>query len=159
MINKTTMKTLITTLTAVALLSLGTQKASAGDREWATAGKILTGLVIGGAVAKALEPAPVYHAPAVVYTQPQVVYTAPPPPPVVATVPAPAPVYVQPAPARVYVQPAPVVVYSPPPVYYVRPAPIYPYGYYAPRPVVSFRLGFGIGGGHHHHHPHHRWHR
>lgn len=136
------MKTLIAVLTSAAVLNIGTQSVSAGDREWATAGKILTGLVIGGAVARAVEPVPVYqappvvYAPAPVYVAPQVTYA-----PVVAPAPvvASAPVYVQPA-------PAPVVVYSPPPVYYVRPAPVY---YCAPAPVVSFRFGFGGGYRHH----------
>lgn len=139
------MKTLIAILTASAVLGLSAQKAAA-DGGWATTGKILTGLVIGGAVARALEPAPtvVYAAPpAVVYTPaPAYTYT---PAPVVAAAPAvaPAPVYVQAPAAPVYVQPAPVVVYSAP-VY--RP---YPYYYCAP-PLVSFRFGFGGGRWHHH---------
>jgi hypothetical protein len=129
------MKTLIAVLTAAAVLSLGAQRASA-DGGWATTGKILTGLVIGGAVARALEPPPVVYAP------PPVVYTPAP----VATY-APAPVTYAPAPVVAsapvyYAQPAPVVVYSAP-VY----AP-YPY-YYGPRyygpPLVSFRFGFGGG--------------
>jgi hypothetical protein len=144
------MRTLITALTVSALLSLGTQQASAGDREWATAGKILTGLVIGGAVAQALTPPP---PPPVVYQSPAVIYTTP--APVVTAVPA--PVVVQSAPAPVVVQPAPVVVYSPPPVYYVRPAPVY-YGYYPPRPVVGVHFGFRFGGGHGGHY-HYRGHR
>ena len=131
------MKKVISILTATAVLSLATQKASAGDREWATTGKILTGLVIGGSVARALQPPPVYAAPVVVYAQPQPVVYAPAPAHVVVS---PAPVYVQPA-------PAPVIVYSAPaPIYYVRPAPVC---YYGPPPLVSFRFGFG--GGYHHH--------
>lgn len=151
------MKTLITTVTALAVLTIGTEKTFAGDQEWATAGKILTGLVIGGAVASALQPPPVFHAPAVVYTPPPVVYA---PQPVVYTRPAvvaaPAPVYIQAPPAPVYVRPAPapVVVYAPPPVYYVRPAPVFYYGHrhYVPRPVVNFHVGFGFGGHQRHHH-------
>ena len=41
------MKTLIATLATAALLAGGTQRAAAGDREWATAGKILTGVIAG----------------------------------------------------------------------------------------------------------------
>src|SRR2546425_4790599 len=105
------MKTLIATLATAALLVGGMQHAAAGDREWATAGKILTGVVAGAVIASAIEPVYVYP------TTP--CYYAPPP------------VYVQPAPVVVYrapvcVQPAPVVVYSPP-------------------PVVSLRIGFGVG--------------
>ncbi len=134
------MKTLIAVLTAAAVLGFGAQQVRADhDGGWSTAGKILTGLVIGGAVARALEPPP-----PVVYAPPPVVYT---PAPVVA---APAPVaVVTPAPVvtttPVYVQPAPVVVYSAP--YCYRPVPYY----YAP-PVVSFRFGFG--GGHYHYRGH-----
>jgi hypothetical protein len=125
------MKTLIAALIATAMLTAGAQRACAHDHGWSTAGKVLTGVAIGGAVASAFQPAPVYAAPAVVYSQPQVVY-------------APAPVY-QPAPAPVYVAAPPVVVYAPP-VYYPRPAP-----YYWGGPVVSFRFGYGGGHGHYHH--------
>ena len=133
------MKTFIAVLTATAVLSGGVQKASAGDREWATAGKILTGLAIGGVVARALEPPPtVVYAPA-----PQVVYSSSAP-----VVTGPAPVYVQPAPVVVYSAP---VYYRPAPVVYVGPAYYGPryYGYYG-GPLVSFRFGFGGGGWHHH---------
>jgi hypothetical protein len=134
------MKTLTAILTAGAVLSLGTHTLSAGDREWATAGKILTGLVIGGAVAKALEPPQVYHAPTVVYVaQPPVTYV-----PVQA---APPPVVYVPPPRTVYVQPAPVVVH-PAPVYVVRPAPVY---YYPPPTVVGVHFSFGSGRHYHHH--------
>lgn len=151
------MKTLIAILTASSILSASTAKAFAGDREWATAGKILTGLVIGGAVARALEPPPVYYAPTVVYSPPPpVVYQSA---PVFAT-PPPAPVYVQPAPAPVVVYPAPVYYARPAPVYYA-PVPIVRYG--PPPPLVSFRIGFGHSHyygnrwGHSHHHHRGRW--
>jgi hypothetical protein len=139
------MKTLIAVLTAASVLTLGAQRASA-DNGWATTGKILTGLVIGGAVAQALTP------PTVVYAAPPVVYSPPPAPvvsaaPVVTAAPvvAPAPVYVQSAPVVVYPAPAPYYRYAPRyyyPAYYY-PGYCYP-GYYA-GPVVSFRFGFGGG--------------
>jgi hypothetical protein len=136
------MKKFIAVLTLMAVTALGVQTASAGDREWATAGKVLTGLVAAQVVARAFEPAPVY-APA---------YYAPPPP-----------VYVQPAPTVVYRQAAcqPQVVY-PQPVYfqpapvYVQPAPVFvpaPRLCFAP-PILSFNFGFGHGYRSHHGH---RW--
>src|SRR5438128_10517959 len=120
------MKKLIETLAALAVVAGGMQKASAGDREWATAGKILTGVVAGAVIARAVEPAPVY-------TYQPVTYYAPPPPP-----------------APVYVQPAPVVFYAPPVC--VRPAPVVVYAA-PPPPVFSFSIGFGGG---YRHWPHHR---
>jgi hypothetical protein len=94
------MKTLIVTLATAALLARGTPRATAGDCEWATAGKILTGVVAGAAIASAFQPAPAYT-----YQTPT--WYAPPPP-----------VYVQPAPVVVYaspvcVRPAPVIVFAP----------------------------------------------
>lgn len=131
------MKKVVTALAVCGLLIAGTQQSHAGDREWATAGKVLTGVIAGAVIAKSFEPAPVVYQPAptvvyqsapvvvqqpqVVYTQPQVVYTQP--------------VVYQSAP--VIVQPAPVVVY--------RPAPVY----YSPVPVVTRHYSFG-------HHPRHR---
>ena len=95
------MKTLIATLAMAALLAGGTQRAAAGDSEWATAGKILTGVIAGAVIAGAFAPAPVYS------SQPATWYAPPPP------------VYVQPAPMVVYsapvcARPAPVVVFAPP---------------------------------------------
>jgi len=121
------MKTLVATLTSLAVLGMSAPSASAGDKEWATAGKVLTGLVAGAFIAKSFEPVPVYHAPTY--------YAVP-------VVQAPPPVVVQPAPVVVYSQP----VLVQPPVVYVRPVPVY----VAPRPVVSFSFGFGR---HHHHGP------
>src|SRR5438128_12680715 len=96
------MKTLIATLATAALLVGGMQHAAAGDREWATAGKILTGVVAGTVIASAIEPAPVYVYPAATW------YT---PPPQVYVSPAPVVTY----PARGCGQPAPAVIYHPPP--------------------------------------------
>jgi hypothetical protein len=132
------MKTLIAILAAGAVLGAAAQQARA-DCGWATAGKVLTGVFVGSAVARAFTPPP--PAPAVVYTSPQVVYA----PPAVS-----APVQTV-APAPVYVQSAPAVVYSAPVVY---PAPVYPaYPYYYGGPVVGFHYGWG--GGHYYYHHHH----
>lgn len=105
------MKTTIATLTALSVAALSAQTTSAGDREWATAGKILTGVVAGAIIAKSFEEPPVYHAATVTYAPPPtVVYTVPPPPVLVR--PAPVVVYHQP----VFVAPAPAVVLAPAPV-------------------------------------------
>ncbi len=134
------MKKVILMLTGLALVSAGVQNASAGDREWATAGKVLTGVFAGSVLFRAMQPAPVY---ATTVVEPAPVYYAPTPAPIApAPTVAPAPVVgqtqvtvVQPQvvqPQVVYVQPAPV---------YYAPAPTY----YTPAPVVS--IGFGIGRG------------
>lgn len=140
------MKRFTIVLMTFVLASAGLRQASAGDREWATAGKVLTGVVAGAVIANALEPRP-----ACVYT-PTYAYApaysyAPPPPPVIYA-PAPTVVY---APAPVVYAPAPVVVYSPPPVVYA-PAPVVVYRpAYCPPPLLSIHFGFG---GHQHRHGH-----
>src|SRR5262245_27887957 len=99
------MKKTIAALTLMAMTAFGVQNASAGDREWATAGKVLTGLFAFNVLNRALEPGPAYATPAY--------YASP-------------PVYVQQAPvvqAAPVVQPAPTVVYQQP--VYVQPAPVY----------------------------------
>ncbi len=155
------MKTKIGLLTLAGLMTAASvQPVLAGDREWATAGKVLTGVMAGSILARAFEPAPrvVYAPPPVYYTQTVV---AAPPAPVVVAAPAntianapvvqAAPVVGQPIVQPVYVQqPAPVVVYQQP--VYVAPAPVY----YYPRPVIGFHFGFG-GGYHHHGYYHRRW--
>lgn len=118
----------ILSLSAVAVASV--QTASAGNREWATVGKVLTGVAAVHALSHAFHPPAVYvsapvYAPAPVYT------VAPAPVVPVAPMVAAAPVYVPPAPVVVYPQPVMVA----PPVY-VAP------GFCAP-PVVSVNLGFG----------------
>lgn len=129
------MKKVVIALAIGGLLLAGTQQSHAGDREWATAGKVLTGVIAGAVIAKSFEPVPVYTqttvitpAPVVVaqpapivVQQPQVIYTHP--------------VIVQSAP--VVVAPAPVIVHRPPVVQYV------------PAPVVAYHYSFG-------HHPRHR---
>lgn len=142
------MKKMILAITTLALAGASVQNAAAGDREWATAGKVLTGILAAKVVTQAFQPPPVYtYQPAPVYSyQTSAVYG--PAPTVVAAAPtvAPAPVVqttvVQPAgtvvyqtAAPVYYESAPVVVYRPA---YCAPAPYY-YG-----PSVS--IGFGFGG-------------
>ena len=97
------MKPFVATLITTALLAGGIQRASAGDCEWATAGKILTGVVAGAVIASAIQPAPVYS------YQPATWYVPPPP---VCLQPAPVVVYSAP----VFVRSAPVVVFGPRPV-------------------------------------------
>ncbi len=143
------MKKTILTILTVAVAGMSLQNATAGDREWATAGKILTGVVAGTVIARALAPQPTYvYAPAPTYVyQPAPTYVYAPPPP------APAPVMVMPArvvyaappmvyaPAPVVCMPAPRVVYAAPPMVVYRPAP-----------MVSFSFG-----GYHHGHGRGRW--
>ena len=90
-----------------ALVALTNVKVNAGDREWATVGKLLTGVAALHVVERIICP----PQPQVVYVhQPVVVQSAP----VVHYVPAPQVVYV----------PSPQVVYVPQPVYYHQPAPV-----------------------------------
>jgi len=98
-----------------ALVALTNVKVNAGDREWATVGKVLTGVAALHVVERIICP----PQPQVVYVhQPVVVQSAP----VVQYVPAPQVVYVPP-PQVVYVQ-SPQIVYVPQPVYYHQPAPV-----------------------------------
>ena len=106
------MKKLLTTVAALSLVAGGMQTASAGDREWATAGKILTGVVAGTVIARTLEPAPVYAYPTY---------------------------YPPPVPSTVFVQPAPVVVYRPPVC--VQAVPVVVYGAPSPVVSFSIGFG------------------
>ncbi len=144
------MKKLTLLLTTLALTAASAQNTYAGDKEWATAGKILTGVFAGSVLTRALEPAHTrtyhttttyYSAPAVVnapvYVQPQVVYAQP------------APVYVQSVP--VYVQSAPVYVQSVP--VYVQPRVICP----PTVPIITHYHGYRPSSfGYHGHYSHHR---
>ena len=103
-------------------LSMAVAPAAQADHGWSTAGKILTGVILG----QWLFGPPVCRE--TVYVPPPV-YVQPCPPPVYVPPACPAPVYMPPP---VYVQPRTVVV-TPVPVY-VRPCP-QPV-YVAPRPVV-----------------------
>ncbi len=82
-------------ITIAALSATLTSQTFAGDREWATVGKVLTGVAVIHVIDRIVNPPT-----QVVYVQPQPV------------------VYAQP----VVVQPAPVVYYQPAPVVYVQPA-------------------------------------
>jgi hypothetical protein len=153
------MKTTVSVIAALAIASASLiPNAHAGDREWATAGKVMAGVGAGLLLAKAFEPAPTVvhtttYVPAhqVVVSQPApvqyVIHNAPvvPPAPVMVSQPSyvvvQRPVYYQPAP--VYVAPAPV--YCPP----ARPIFVPPVFH---RPAVSFHVSLGHG----HHHSHHR---
>jgi len=84
-----------------ALVALTNVKVNAGDREWATVGKVLTGVAALHVVERIVCP-----------PQPQIVYVS-------------QPVVVQSAPVVQYVPtPPPQVVYYPQPVYYYQPAPV-----------------------------------
>lgn len=141
------MKRTIAIITAIGIIGAITPvPANAGDKEWATAGKIMTGVVAGIALANLLapEPAPVYTVsstpvyvapPQTTVVVPQTVTTVVTQQQVVVQTPAvvqtpvvvqPAPVVVQPVPAPVVVAPAvipppPVVVHHPPLVVYHPP--------------------------------------
>ncbi|HXI70738.1 MAG TPA: hypothetical protein VNN22_10330 [Verrucomicrobiae bacterium] len=109
------MKTMILTGSmALALAGAGLQSARAGDREWATVGKVLTGVAVAGIIVAATDG----HAQcSVTYSTPAYCPPCPPPPQVV---------YCPP--------PAPVVYCPPPVVYYQPPVVVYPsrVAYYHP---------------------------
>ena len=118
------MKKLITIAVLSATL---TSQTFAGDREWATVGKVLTGVAVIHVIDRIVNPPT-----QVVYVQPQpVVYAQP-------------VVYVQPQPV-VYVQP---VVVQPQPVVYYQPAPVV---YVQPAVVVHGSWGRPVHHYHHHH--------
>jgi hypothetical protein len=131
------MKKLILTVTTVAVVGLAVNSAHAGDHEWATVGKVLTGVTAGVVLAKALDCQSSYTSVSYGSVAPgyQVSYAVgtphPCPPPVVY---APAPVVYQP------------VYCAPRPVYYA-PAPVYHVNYATP----------GRGHGHGHGRGHGRW--
>ena len=116
------MKKIIAAITLLAIAGASIQTAHAGNREWATVGKVLTGVAAGVVIANAVDCQPASYS---------VTYSSYAPAP--RYCPPPAPVC---APRVVYVPaPPPVVVYQ---------APMY----YAPQPYVSF----SYGGGYRHHH-------
>jgi hypothetical protein len=116
-------------ITIAALSATLASQTFAGDREWATVGKVLTGVAVIHVIDRIVNPPT-----QVVYVQPQPV------------------VYAQPV---VYVQPQPVV-YAPP-VVYVQPQPVVyarPVVYVQPQPVVVVYGGWGRPVHHYHHHHH-----
>ncbi len=127
------MKKILLTITVLGFLAGSqVQNAKAGDREWAVAGKVLTGIAAASIITHAIAPAPVYAAPAPVYVAPAPVYAAP----AYAYAPAAPVVYYQPAAPVVVCPPAPVVVYRQP--VYVRPAPVFGFGF-----AIGREHGFG----------------
>ena len=119
------MKKLILATMVLALAGMNVQTAKAGDREWATVGKVLTGVAAAAVIASALDCPPARVSVSYsTYAAPTYTYCPPPPPPRVVYVPAP----VVCAPAR--------VVYAPPPVVFYRPPVCV-----APRPVVHVQYG------------------
>lgn len=120
------MKKLILTLTAAGILMMGVRPVQAGDREWATAGKILTGVVAASVLSQALQPSVGYTEVRTTHFGPRICQ-----PPVVVQQPAPV-IIQQPAPVVVQ-QPSPVVIQQPAPVYYSAP----PVVHYQPAPVVT----------------------
>ena len=117
------MKNSIAILSLSALVAASVQTASAGDREWATVGKVLTGVAAAHLIAHAFQPRPV---PTVVYS-PTPVYTV----------------------APVFLQPAPVVIYSQPVC--VAPAQIVVAPRFCPPPLLNVNFGFGYRSQHHRH--------
>jgi hypothetical protein len=133
------MQKLILTAVAAGVMGFGVQSVRAGHQEWATVGKVLTGVAAGVVIAKAVEGGPGYAS--VSYSS----YGYSPGYSVSYAVGTPAPC----APPRVICAPAPVVVYQP--VYYV------------PAPVVCAPPAYQVkyvhpGRGHAHGHNKHRGH-
>ena len=126
------MKKIIAAVTLLAIAGANITSARAGDREWATVGKVLTGVAAGVFIANAIDCQPASYSVTYSSYSPAPTY-CPPPAPVYC--PPPVPVC---APRVVYVPaPPPVVVYQ---------APVY----YAPRPYAN--MNFRYGGGYRHHH-------
>ena len=113
------MKTAVIVATVTALGSAAFVPAYGGDREWATAGKVLTGVAVAGVLVDAFRPHEVGP----------VVYSSCPPAPVVTY--SSGPVVYSAVPAPVVCVPPPRVIYVPAPVMYARPAHYgsYSYGY------------------------------
>jgi hypothetical protein len=125
------MKKMILTAVAVGVMGFGVQTTRAGDREWATVGKVLTGVAAGVLIAKTVDCEPACTSVSYGYATPSysISYTVSTPPPC----PPPSPVMY--APARVVIQqpvvyvPAPVIVRQP---VVCGPAPVYTVTYSYP---------------------------
>ncbi|MEI9863535.1 MAG: hypothetical protein WDN00_03065 [Limisphaerales bacterium] len=109
-------KMILTGTVIVALAGAGLSSARAGDREWATAGKVLAGVAVVGVIAAVASG----HAQgSVSYSYGAPAYCPPPAPPCnYVYCPAPAPQVVYYPPPPVVYCPAPVVVYRAPVVVY-----------------------------------------
>ena len=123
------MKKMIFAAVAVAVLGMNAQTVRAGECEWATVGKVLTGVAAGVLIAKAVDGQPAYASVSYGYAAPgcgasYAISTRPPCPPPPRIVCAPPVVYA----------PAPVVVYQPA---YCAPRP----AYYAPAPIYQVSHG------------------
>ena len=99
------MKKLILTATILAIVGMNLQTAKAGDREWATVGKVLTGVAAAAIIVSALDCQTAHRSVSYTYST-----TACAPRPVVY---APRPVVVAPAPVVVYRAPVYVPAYRP----------------------------------------------
>jgi hypothetical protein len=141
------MKKLILTAVTVGVVGLAASSTQAGDREWATVGKVLTGVAAGVIIAKSVDCAPAYTSVSYGYSAPSygVSYavTAPPPcpPPPVVCAPAPVVVYQPPV-----CPPPPLVVRQP---VWCAPSPVYTVTYSHP--------GRGHAYGHYKNHGHGKW--
>lgn len=100
------MKKFIAAVTILAVAGASLQTANAGDREWATVGKILTGVAVAGVVANAIDRHPVSYSVSYSTYAPASCAT-----PRVVCAPAPQVVYL-PAPVVHYPQPVYVTHYS-----------------------------------------------
>jgi hypothetical protein len=72
------MKKIILGLTILVFAGARVQTAAAGDRKWATAGKILTGVAAAAIITHAIDYRPAYYS-TPYYAPPPTVYYAPPP--------------------------------------------------------------------------------
>ena len=108
------MKTAVLVVTILSLGAASLTSVQAGDREWATAGKVLTGVVAAGVIANAFQPH--YERTVVYQTPPSTVVYAP--APVCAPTPTTVVYYSAPAPHRVVYVEAPRYRYHHPYVHF-----------------------------------------
>ena len=123
------MKTLILTGTVIlSLAGASLQSARAGDREWATVGKVLTGVAVAGLIVAASDG---HVQGSVNYAYSAPAYCPPPAPPA--------------PPCNYYPAPPPRVVYCPPPVFMVPPPVVYgaPVMVYHPHRLARYAARHG----------------